>query len=191
MFFYKRDTLLFYILLFWTGINVSTVLAGSEYGSKPWTSLATKHTIIKYKSDDTLLKFHKSIKYGRSDWNRSGVFSTIARSELESMLISKVDAIFERAETILDMRKPMEKISINIYPDFSELKHAYSIIYRGKCHVRAWYRFRTNTVYTNVEDVHAGMLAHELAHGIIDHFFKIKPPSETAEILARHVDSHL
>ncbi|MCP4671681.1 MAG: hypothetical protein GY857_10280 [Desulfobacula sp.] len=191
MLFYKKHRILFYTLLFFSAINLSTAMAGSQFGSKPWTKLSTGHTIIKYKSDDVLKKFHRSIKYGRSAWNRSGTFSSMSQSELEGMLQSKIDAIFKRAETILDMRRPMDKISINIYPDSGELKRAYSIIYRSKCRVRAWYRFRTNTVYINAEDVHAGMLAHELAHGIIDHFFRIKPPSETAEILARYVDNHL
>ena len=42
-----------------------------------------------------------------------------------------------------------------------------------------------------MQDVHAGMLAHELAHAIIDHYLTVRPPAQTAEILARYVDSHL
>lgn len=166
--------------------------AGSDYGSKPWTDLPTRHTILKYKSDEDLLRFHKAIDYGPGKWNRGGSFSSVSRQELEEMLVQKVDAIFERAQKILDMRKKMEKISVNIYPDSNELKNAFSLIYRGaQCKLRAWYRYRNNTVYINSEDTHAGMLAHELAHGIIDHYFGVRPPPETAEILARYVDSHL
>jgi hypothetical protein len=35
------------------------------------------------------------------------------------------------------------------------------------------------------------MLAHEMAHCVIDHYLLIRPPMATAEILARYVDSHL
>ncbi len=172
-------------------LDFSGVLAESGFGPKPWKELQTNHTIIRYKSEDDLLKFHKSVKYGSSRWNRSSTFSTLPISEIQEMLIQKTDAIFGRAQKILDMRKTFKKVLIQIYPDSKELKRAYTLIYRGKCNVRAWYRYRNNTVYINAKDVHAGMLAHELAHGIIDHFLVVKPPSETAEILARYVDSHL
>jgi hypothetical protein len=35
------------------------------------------------------------------------------------------------------------------------------------------------------------MLAHEMAHSIIDHYLRVRPPHATAEILARYVDGHL
>jgi hypothetical protein len=43
----------------------------------------------------------------------------------------------------------------------------------------------------NVNDLHEGMLAHELAHAIVDHYLLVRPPRPTAEIIARYVDSHL
>ena len=36
-----------------------------------------------------------------------------------------------------------------------------------------------------------GMLAHEMAHAIIDDFLQVRPPMASAEILARYVDAHL
>lgn len=172
-------------------LAASPGLAEQKFGTIPWETVETAHTIIKYKSPEALFTFHKSVKYGRSNWNKSWGISAESIPEIERMLIPKVDAIFERAQKILDMRKKIKPVSIEIYPDSNELKRIYRLIYREKCKLRAWYRFRTNTVYINAEDVHAGMLAHELAHGIIDNFFKFRPPSETAEILARYVDSHL
>jgi len=166
-------------------------MAGDDFAKTPWIQIETTHTIIQYKTEEDLILFHRSVDYGPGKWNRSPVFSSLTLPEVEAMLVQKTDAIFERAQTILDMRKKFKKTRINIYPDSRELKKAYTMIYRIPCHVRAWYRYRTNTVYINARDVHAGMLAHELAHGIIDHFLIVKPPSETAEILARYVDSHL
>jgi hypothetical protein len=40
-------------------------------------------------------------------------------------------------------------------------------------------------------DLHEGMLAHEMAHCIIDYFLLVRPPVASAEILARYVDEHL
>ena len=43
----------------------------------------------------------------------------------------------------------------------------------------------------NARDLSAGMLAHECAHAIVDHYLAVRPPRATAEILARYVDGHL
>jgi len=187
---FGKSAVLIVIMLFFV-LDLVTAFAGTGFAEKPWDKIETKYTVIRYKSYDDLLRFHKSVDYGPGRWNRSSAFSSLSASEVKEMLRLKVDAIFERAQTILDMRKKFKKTSIDIYRDSSELKRAYSIIYRGKCNVRAWYRYRNNTVYINARDVHAGMLAHELAHGIIDHFLIVKPPSQAAEILARYVDTHL
>jgi hypothetical protein len=43
----------------------------------------------------------------------------------------------------------------------------------------------------NADDLTEGILAHEMAHSIIDHFLVIRPPKAATEILARYVDRHL
>lgn len=187
----RRYSAFLAVLVFCFVLDPAGALADSQFAQQPWTELETEHTIVRYKSDDDLLRFHSSVKYGPGRFNRTSAFSSIPMAEVQQMVIHKTDAIFERAQAILDMRKKFKKPFINIYPDDKELNRAYSIIYKSQCNVRAWYRYRDNTLYINVRDVHAGMLGHELAHGIIDHFLIVKPPSETAEILARYVDSHL
>jgi hypothetical protein len=89
------------------------------------------------------------------------------------------------------MRKLMEKININIYPDQKELHAAYYDMFQKTCKLRAWYIYEKNTIYINAADMHEGILAHEMAHAIIDHFLSVRPPAATAEILARYVDGHL
>jgi len=61
----------------------------------------------------------------------------------------------------------------------------------GNLRVRAWYIYERNTIYLNVRDVNEGIVAHEMAHAIIDHYLLVRPPRATAEILARYVDEHL
>lgn len=105
-------------------------------------------------------------------------------------LADKVDGLVEKVQLILDMRKPI-RINIRIYPGEKALQDAYFSIFKKQRKMRAWYIFERNTIYLNVEDVFSGMLAHEIAHAIIDHFLAARPPRATAEILARYVDAHL
>ncbi len=158
---------------------------------KPWQILQTQYTVIKFKSDDDLARFHKSINFSPSEMaGRAGTNPEIAAEDADS-IAKKVDAVFERVQEILDMKKRFNPVNIHLYSNTDGLKKAYESLYSDECRLRAWYRFSNNTVYLNVRDVHEGMLAHELAHAIIDHFLAVRPPPQTAEILARYVDAHL
>lgn len=175
-------------LLVWA--HVGTALADPPEEAA-WPALETEHTIIRYQAPNDLTKFNARIRYPSKNWGITRLFKPGAANDLESIVARKVDIIFERVQQILGMRKPMDKVAIRLHPNAEQLKHAYEAIYGGRCRIRAWYRFRNNSVYVNVRDLNEGMLAHELAHSIIDNYLAVRPPRATAEILARYVDSHL
>ncbi len=159
--------------------------------SEAWQSFETNHTIINYQSIHILEQFNKAIHFGSGWWAKTSSFAVLTEGENKKIAALKTDALFERVQDILDMRKKFNKIKINIYPDKSSLETAFVVTYKQDCPFRAWYEYKTNTISINVKDLHEGMLAHEIAHGIIDHFFKVRPPKNTAEILAMYVDRHL
>jgi hypothetical protein len=160
-------------------------------GGIAWENMETKYTIVHYQSLEDLKKFNYKVQYGQAQWSLKRLFSKSGSDNLVDRIRTKMDVLFERVQDILDMRKKMRKVKIHIYHDKAQLHDAYSRIYKGPCRIRAWYRYRNNTVYVNVNDLHEGMLAHELAHAIIDHYLLVRPPVATAEILARYVDRHL
>ena len=63
----------------------------------------------------------------------------------------------------------MKKVIITVYHDKKALHAAYQEIFEKPCRFRAWYVYESNTIYLNVRDTHEGVLAHEIAHSIIDH----------------------
>lgn len=156
-----------------------------------WNSLETKHTIIRFLSWEDLKWFNGRIDYSPGSWSLKSLFSSPDPSSLKVELKNKVDALYERVQEILDMRRGGGKVTINLYPDGKQLQGALRGIYHKQINLRAWYIYERNTIYLNVKDVHEGMLAHEMAHAIIDHYLIVRPPKATAEILARYVDEHL
>ncbi|MFH2092688.1 MAG: hypothetical protein ABIJ31_10025 [Pseudomonadota bacterium] len=158
---------------------------------EPWYIIQTDYTLIKYKTRNDLARFNKAIKFGPSERQNTGQGIHITDSRSGELIAQKVDAVFMRAQEILDMKKRFSPVHIHLYSGPSDLNKAYESLYPGECNLRAWYSFKNNTVFLNVRDLHEGMLAHELAHAIIDHYMTVRPPSQTAEILARYVDSHL
>ena len=157
-----------------------------------WSTLKTKYLNVMYENERDLKTFHEKIDFSSDSGSFSSFFSANKSSGtgLEKKLTDKLDALIEKVQLILDMRKPIN-IIVRIYPDQTALHEAYFNIYKKKKELRAWYIFEYNTIYVNVQDLTAGMLAHESAHAIVDHFLAARPPRATAEILARYVDSHL
>jgi len=164
---------------------------GQSSGSALGQSIETKHATIRYGSLKDLKKLDGKLDYSPGEWSLGKLFSASGSTGPIASVKKKVDALFERAQEILGMRGKVKKVIINIHTNQKQLHDAYYRIARRQCRIRAWYIFRTNTIYINVNDVHEGMLAHEMAHSIIDHYLMVPPPRTTAEILARYVDAHL
>jgi len=152
--------------------------------------VVTKHTVLVFNSVEDMVVFNDAINYGKNS-SFGGFFSSPSAQDAEKELIRKVDLLFEKVQLILDMRKKMRKVRVRLFSNSDQLHQAFKKIFKRKCVVRGWYLFEFNTVFLNVDDVHEGMLAHELGHAIIDHYLTVRPPRATAEILAKYVDKHL
>jgi hypothetical protein len=163
-----------------------------EPTGKDWQVIETRHTTIRFLSPKDLRVFDSKLNYSVGNGGFLGFFSPSRNGKgLTDTTAEKVDAIYKRAQEILDMKKGMRKVVINVYPDTRELQAAFTRIYQRPCRIRAWYRYLNNTIYVNAGDLNEGMLAHEMAHSIIDDYMTVRPPRATAEILARYVDQHL
>ncbi|MCG8619448.1 MAG: hypothetical protein MI802_24770 [Desulfobacterales bacterium] len=177
-------------------IAIAIAITGLLLVSQPaaagkWSTLKTKYLSVHYQDTADLKTFDRKIKPVK----HTGGFSSFSAGNSQSSgqfgrLSAKLDTLCEKVQLILDMRKPI-RVNVRIYSDKAALDEAYYKIYKKKKSLRAWYLFRYNTIYLQAGDVFAGMLAHEIAHAVVDHYLDVRPPRATAEILARYVDAHL
>jgi len=196
-----KNLLKILLLIIWVNLFVfypSGAVRGKTCVEIPWQKLESKYTVIHYQSLNDLKKFDRKIDYAPGEWGFNRLFSRSGSDNLTDKLRKKVDAIYERVQEILEMRKRTKRIIIKIYNNKKRLHAAFREIYKtsiraykSRSRPRAWYTHEFKTIYLNVDDTHEGMLAHEMAHSIIDHYLRVRPPKATAEILARYVDSHL
>lgn len=178
-----------FIYAIWIWLLATSVWTGPA-DAKDWQSLTTKHTVLRFQSDEDLIEFDSQIDYGSSG-GLGSLFGSSDKKNNREKLVQKIDALYKRVQEILDMRKFIRPVTINIYPDTDALQAAYRELFKGNAQLRAWYLFEKNTIYLQIGDINEGMLAHELAHAIIDNFLQVRPPAASAEILARYVDAHL
>jgi len=186
-----RKNIPLFIQVFLFLFLLSRGLYGQPLEDIAWQGIETKHVIIRYQSLEDLERFNAKVDYGPAKWVPDHLLSPKEFDDLMEVVTKKVDAIYKRVQDILDMHRRMEKVTMMLYHNRLQLHHAYRRIYNDTCHFRAWYTYEKNTICVSVDDLQAGMLAHELAHSVIDHYLLIRPPGQTAEILARYVDTHL
>ena len=168
-----------------------TIIQAWASNDIPWRTIKTKNSIICYLSQEDLKTFNKKVDYLSDISGLKRIFSRSNPDNFTDQIIKKVDALFERVQEVLGMYKKMKKVFIYIYPNKRQLHDAYFKIFNRESNLRAWYLFENNTIYLNVKDLHEGILVHEIAHSIIDNYLTVRPPTATAEILARYVDKHL
>ncbi|MBU1342684.1 MAG: hypothetical protein KKE44_11000 [Proteobacteria bacterium] len=148
-----------------------------------WQQIHTENTILYFQNMDDLNRFNTRINYNPNNDNSD--------SRLAVTISKKIDALFRKSQDLLEMKGFTNKINVKIFSNRQQLNHAFYALYKKECNARAWYAHEKLTIYIQLDDLYEGMLAHEFAHAIIDHYMIIPPPGKAAEILARYVDTHL
>lgn len=102
--------------------------------------------------------------------------------------------IVERVCRILDMYPPNLHFNIYIYTLQRDIEKLYFRM--GASHIFekipiAFYSHKSKTIYVSLENITSGVLAHEIAHAVINFHFHTPPPQRMQEILAQYVDKHL
>jgi hypothetical protein len=105
-------------------------------------------------------------------------------------VVKRVDDIMWKVQSTLDMH-PDIHITIRLHPDHESIKAAFrQFTVTGNVPL-AFYSHRRKTIFVNVEGVTDGVLAHEMAHAVINFYFPVPPPAKMQEILAQYVDLHI
>lgn len=97
-----------------------------------------------------------------------------------SLVSNRVDRVVDRVETILDMRP--NNFKVNIYLHRGQLQGPNKI---------AFYEHNTRAVHVSVDFATDGVVAHEIAHAVINQYFVPPPPHKMQEILTQYVDKYL
>lgn len=179
-------------LIFSAGLLLSAASTADALDESDWRQLKTDHAVVRYQSIEDLQRLLKKLDFGpEPDWSLRRTLFGLREDETLDAVKRKVDAIYRRVQNLLGMNRRLRPVNITLHPDRNRLTNAYYSTFDKPGTVRAWYVFDDNTIHICAEDVHAGMLAHEMAHAVVDNYLMMRPPAATAEILARFVDRNL
>jgi hypothetical protein len=109
----------------------------------------------------------------------------------DASLAEFLDTLFKRVQQILDMPLPVQRVHIRLLKDQEEISKVYASIMGKPTKSPAFYWKTTNTIYLQTKKLSIGILAHEMGHAVIDHYFVIRPPPKIAEMLTQYVDKEI
>jgi RNase P/RNase MRP subunit p30 len=150
--------------------------------------IISRHTKIYYHNENDLKLFNKRLKLGSLDYLLRHSPSNDSSTSKE--VAEKVDIILERVRIILEIYPKNFKVEIRVLENPSEVQRVYFDKYSKKVDFIAFYSRGDKTIYLAVDKIRSNILAHELSHALIDHYFGAISPVKIHEILAQYVDAN-
>ena len=137
---------------------------------------------------ETMRLFNKRIKLDFL----SSLLKSRAEKDLsvESQISEKIDVIVERVEKILEMHPRNFSISLYILPRADKVRALYKKKYYRDVDFVAFYAPLEKAIYIAADEAKSTILAHEIAHAVIDQYFGVAAPAKIHEILAQYVEEN-
>ncbi len=148
----------------------------------------SRYATLRYTSQELLTDFNEAIKLGR---NLGAFVKKTNIVTVEDEVLAKIDTIIEKAETILEMFPDQLHMKIVLLKEASDVARVFKEKYGKNVNYVAFYSLSEDTIYVSVDDVKLAVLAHEIGHAIIDHYFKVRPPYNVHELMAQFVEKRI
>lgn len=176
------------VCLFSLGVAPGFCADTPGLGADPdWLMTESKDFRIYYRDGVNLAAVERSLR-------RRTSYLGGAQSEdatVEERVGRRLDLLLGRAKDILGMHWNVPKLNIRIFNDRSELSDEYVKIFGTREEYKSFYVHKYETIYTSAEDISDSIVAHEMGHAIVDHYFAVVPPPKVSEVIASYVDMHL
>ena len=148
----------------------------------------SKYAFLQYNSQELLISFNDEIELGR---NLRAIAKKGNIVTVEDEILAKIDTIIEKAEIILEMFPDQLRMKIVLLANSAEVARVFKAKYGKNVNYVAFYSLSEDTIYISVDDAKLTVLAHEIGHAIIDHYFKVRPPYNVHELMAQFVEKRI
>jgi hypothetical protein len=182
------------------GILSSTLFITSVQGQQVFRS---QWTAIYYEDPTSLREMERRLHFSQAQrFSQSYFYSQDpVQTALAPGLAAKLDGLMVRVCLIVG-RWPQKNRSLRIFvlKDGKQVQQR-NLVFQpfkatgpswfGYGRLEAFYEPRTRTIFLSLEDLHVGILAHELAHFVLCESGGVPPPASVQEDWARYVETNL
>jgi hypothetical protein len=150
-------------------------------------ALETRYATIIYDSDRQLREFNSGVGLGGLSYLMGSRSNLTATDEIRN----KVDIISERVMMVLEMYVKDLKFKIVLLPSATEVRRVYRSKYGRDVSFISFYAPGERTIYLSTDDADRRIFSHEVAHAVIDQYFKVPPSVKIHEMLAKYAENNL
>jgi len=150
--------------------------------------LKSRYATIHYEDEKQLNRLNRELVLSR---NMAYRLRQRRIMTVHDEVAAKIDIILEQIQVVLDMFP--DKISFELFL-FSNARDARQELfrrYRKKVNFISFYSRRDNILYLSARDSDLTVVAHELGHVVVEHYFHRSPPVKVHEIMAQYAASHI
>ena len=109
----------------------------------------------------------------------------------EEKISYRMDFLMERVKQLLDIYPERLNLKVRIFKTYKELNDAHYGFSGIRGDYKAFYVHNLRTIYVSEETISDSVMAHEMGHVVVDHYFKVVPPETISEMIAQYVNLHL
>ncbi len=115
----------------------------------------------------------------------------INQEDLAKRIALKCDILVLKSEQILDMYPDDFHVDIIFFENTERMLDEYERLLGVREDLYSFYIYENNTIYTTASRINQNVLAHEIGHALVNHYFIIRPPRVVREIISQYIDLHL
>lgn len=147
-----------------------------------------RYVTLHYTSKEHLKSFNENLDLGRKLSNQVSKKNIVT---IEDEVLAKLDTIMEKAEVVLDMFPANLHINVVLLGVAGDVSRVFAQKYGKRANHIAYYSLSEDTIYISVRDTRLAVIAHEMAHAIVDHYFTERPPYNIHELMAQFAEKHI
>lgn len=167
-------------------ISISIIFFSPSWAANPIV-LESKYAKIIYFDNDDLREFNDELYMGRlrRKMPQDGI------DTMEDEVKAKIDIIVEKVMKVLDMYPEPLIFSMEIHPTEEEVHKVFRRLYRISVDYIAFYSPGQNRIFYSAENANLRVVAHEIGHVVVEHYFQVSPPQRVHEVLAQFAEKHI
>ncbi|MBU0483657.1 MAG: hypothetical protein KKB30_03990 [Proteobacteria bacterium] len=150
--------------------------------------LQTRYATIHYEHANQLQKLNRELVPSKN------LVYLLQRHKIMTVndeVAAKIDIIIEQVQIVLEMFPEKLRFEIMLYSTAAEAQEALFKRYRKKVNYISFYSRRENILYLSAQHGKLGVVAHELGHVVIEHYFNRSPPVKIHELMAQYAERHI
>jgi hypothetical protein len=163
----------------------------------------TQSATIYYEDPASLREMEHRLRFSQASRFSQSYFYTQdpVQAALSPGLAAKIDGLLAKVCLLLN-KSPKQAQGLNIFilKDGKQVRQRHLVFLPRQNGAPAWFGYGrleafyepvSRTIFLSLEDLHAGILAHELTHFVLCESFAVPPPAALQEDWGRYVESSL